>query len=290
MNRCLAFFCALLFAFVSVSSACLAAPSEWIQFSLRAERNGSMIHATFHDDSRGEDENHWSSGFKPSELIGLDVNGFYTAGSRPLKFAIVREAGRLDCAGSGGRAFASGNCGFTANPSFTQALVARGIGRPTREQSFGMMSLDVRRALIDALAASHYPVPSIDDLLALTAVGVTPGYISDLARVGYRPHTINTLTEFKALDISPAWISGLIQIGYANLPSDDLVQLKALDIDAGFIGGFERAGYHRLPVDTLVQFKALGITPEFVRSAVGDRAPLPPAHELVQMKLFGWRR
>src|SRR4051812_36560107 len=159
MNRCLAFMCALLFAFVSVSSACMAAPSDWIRFNLDAQRDRSEFHASFRGESGGRDDNNWSSGFKPSELIGLDLNAFHTAGSRPVRFALVREAGRLDCAGTGGSSRASGNCGFTADPAFTQLLVSHGIGRPSREQALALMSLDVRRALIDAAAAARYPTP-----------------------------------------------------------------------------------------------------------------------------------
>jgi hypothetical protein len=279
-----------MFAFVTVSSACIAAPSDWIRFDLKSERGGSQIQASFHDESRGRDENHWSSGFKPSELIGLDVNGFYTAGAKPLSFAVVREAGRLDCAGNGGGSYASGNCRFSENPPFVQALLSRGIGRPNREQALGLMALDVHRSLVDALAAARYPTPSIDDLMALTAVGVTSRYINELAGVGYRPKTITSLTEFKALEISPEWISGIVRVGYSNLPSDELMQLKALEIDGAYIAGFQRAGYSHLPVDSLVQLKALDISPEFARSAATNRATLPRVDELVGMKLFGGRR
>lgn len=290
MNRCLALMCALLFAFISVSSACMAAPSDWIAFDLDAPHGKSQIHAAFRDESGGRGENQWSSGFKPSELIGLDTAGFYSAGSRPLRFAVVREAGRLDCAGSGGSSRASGNCGFTPDAGFTQLLASRGIGRPSSEQEVGLMALDVRRALIDAVAAARYPTPTIGDLMSMTAVGVTSGYVGELARAGYRPNSIDKLVEFKALSISPDWIGGLAHIGYANLPSDDLMQLKALDISADYINGFDRLGYRRLPVDQLVQLKALGVTPEFARSAVGQSHPLPPVSELIQMKMFGRRR
>jgi hypothetical protein len=290
MNRCFAFMCALLFAFVSVSSACMAAPSDWIRFDLAAQRDRSEIHATFHDDSRGRDENRWSNGFKPSELIGLDVAGFYSAGSRPIHFAVVREAGRLDCAGNGGSSRAWGNCGFTPDAGFMQLLASHGIGRPNREQAFGLMALDVRRSLIDAVAAARYPTPSVDDLMSMTAVGVTAGYIGELVHAGYRPNSIDLLVQFKALEISPQWIGGLARIGYANLPSDDLMQLKALDISADFIAGFNGLGYGRLPVDELVQLKALDVTPSFARSAVTQGRPLPTVAQLIQMKLFGHRR
>jgi hypothetical protein len=290
MNRCLAFMCALLFAFVSVSSACMAAPTDWIRFDLAAQRDRSEIRATFHDDRRGHDDHQWSDGFKPSELIGLDVAGFYSAGSRPLHFAVAREAGRLDCVGNGGSSRASGDCGFTPDAGFMQLLASRGIGRPDREQAFSLMALDVRRSLIDAVAAARYPTPSIDDLMSMTAVGVDSGYIGELARVGYRPNSIDSLVQFKALDITPQWIGGLSRIGYANLPSDELMQLKALDISADFIAGFDNFGYRRLPVDELVQLKALDITPEFARRAVVQGRPLPSVDDLVQIKMVGHAR
>jgi hypothetical protein len=268
----------------------MAAPTDWIRFDLAAQRDRSEIHVDFHDESRGRDEHQWSNGFKPSELIGLDVAGFYSAGSRPLHFAVIREAGRLDCAGNGGSSRASGNCGFTPDAGFMQLLASRGIGHPNREQAFGLMALDVRRSLIDAIAAARYPTPRVGDLMSMTAVGVDSGYIGALARAGYRPNSIDSLVEFKALEITPQWIGGLARIGYANLPSDQLMQLKALDIGADYIAGFDSLGYRRLPVDELVQLKALDVTPSFVRSALDQNRPLPTVAELIQMKLFGTRR
>jgi hypothetical protein len=290
MNRCLAFLCALLFAFASVSSACMAAPSDWIRFSLEQRSGSDEINATFDDRDGDRHHNHWSSGFKPSELIGLDVAGFYSAGSRPMRFAVVREAGRLDCAGSGGSSRAAGNCGFTPDAAFMQLLASRGIGRPSRDQALGLMELDVGRALIDAVAAARYPTPTIDNLMAMTAVGVTAGYVGNLASARYRPNSIDSLVQFKALEISPEWIGGLARIGYANLPSDELMQLKALDIGSDFIAGFDRIGYGRLPVHELVELKGLDITPEFARSAVGQSRSLPAIDELIQLKLLGRRR
>jgi hypothetical protein len=282
--------CALLFAFVSVSSACMAAPSEWIAFDLKAQSDRQEIHANFRHESRGRDRNNWSNGFKPSELIGLDVAGFYSAGSRPLRFAVVRESGRLDCAGNGGSARAIGDCSFTPNAGFNELLAGRGIARPSREQSFAMTAVDVHRELIDAVAAAHYPTPSIDNLIALSALEVTGSYISQMASAGYRPTTLDNLIEFKALEITPEWIAGFVRIGYGNIPADELVQLKALEITPDFIAGFDRVGYRHLPIDQLVQLKALNITPEFVQRVAAVDATLPPVDKLVQIKMFGERR
>ncbi len=48
------------------------------------------------------------------------------------------------------------------------------------------MAVNVRRELIEAVTAAHYPTPSIDNLMALSALDVTADYISEMARVGYR--------------------------------------------------------------------------------------------------------
>jgi hypothetical protein len=290
MNRSLAFLLALVFSIVTVSSACVAQAADWIHFTLEPERgNAARIHGSFRDQSRGHGENNWSTGFAPSELVGLDVPSFRGSGTRPLRFAIAREAGRLDCAGNGGGSRAEGDCRFTADSGFAQLLISRGIGRPTKEQAFGLMAVNARREVIDAVAAAHYPTPTFDNLMALSALGVDGRYIAGLAHAGYRPQSIQKLIEFKALGVTPQWIAGFVRVGYANLPGDGLVQLRALGVTPDYIAGFQRIGYRNLSADKLVELKALGVTPEFVRSVVQSGTPLPPVQKLVELKMFGRR-
>lgn len=291
MNRPLAFVCALLLAFVTVSSACMAQPADWIRFSLEQERgNPAKIHASFHQNENGRVNNNWSTGFIPSDLIGLELASFHGAGSRPIHFTIMREAGRLDCSGTGGNSLAGGNCRFTENPSFEQLLVSSGMGQPTREQAIGLMAVNAHRDVIDAATAANYPRMNIDNLMALSALGVDGPYISELARSKYRPQSIQQLVEFKALGITPDWIAGFVRIGYADVPGDGLVQLRAMGITPDFIRGYQEIGYRNLPVETLVQLKALDITPAFVRSVALSDRPMPSVSELVQMKIFGRKR
>jgi hypothetical protein len=291
MNRSLAFICALLLAFVTISSACVAQPAEWVHFTLEPERgNPAKIHARFDNQNGRRGDNSWSTGFAPSELVGFDVPSFRGSGTYPLRFAVIREAGRLDCSGNGSSNHADGNCRFAPDAAFTQLLITRGIGRPTSEQAFELMAVNARREVIDAVAAARYPTPKIDDLLALSALGVDGPYITGMAHAGYRPQSIQKLIEFKALGVTPDWIAGFARVGYANVPGDGLVQLRALGVTPDYIAGFQRIGYRNLPVNSLVELKALGITPEFVRSAVQPGTALPPVHQLVEMKMFGRRR
>lgn len=261
MNRCVPLVFAMFFAFVSVTStvSAAAAPADWIAFTLKGDRGSNgTIQAHFRDGLRGRSGSNWSPGLRPSELIGLDHAGFRSAGGHTLGFAVTREAGRLDCSGSGGSSRAAGHCRFTPDAGFTQLLEARGIGRPTRDQAFALMAIDARRALVDSLATARYPTPSLDEIVALTALGTDGRYIAELARTSWRPANIDSLIAFKALGITP-----------------------------DFVLGFQRTGYRNLPADRLIELKALGITPEFVRAMVPDGRELPPVNRLIELKLFG---
>jgi hypothetical protein len=290
MNRMLALAAALLLAFIGISSTCTAAPGAGIHFTLEPQRGSDRIQASFRSEQRPGHNNNWSSDFRLSELVGLDAAGFRGTGIRPLRFAVIRDAGRIDCSGNGGGSHASGACSLTPNPAFSQLLESRGIGRPSPEQAFGLIAVDARRSLVDAIAAAHYPTPSIDNLMALSALDVTGDYIGEMARAGYRPRTLDGLVQFKALDVTPQWIAGFARIGYANIPADELVQLKALDISPEFVAGFDRIGYRHLPVDKLVQLKAMDITPEFVRAVAGRGGALPEVGKLMELKAFSGRR
>lgn len=290
MNRPLAFVCASLISLSLVKATASAEPIDAVHFTLASKSDTGKIHADFRKDRDGDHHNNWSSALMPSELIGLEVSSFRAAGNRPIRFAIVREAGRIDCAGNGGGGAASGSCRVTENPAFAQLLASRGIGRPTQDQLFGLIALNAHRELIDAVAAAHYPRPSIDDVMAMAALGVDRDYINGLARSGYRPDSIDSLVQFKALGISPEWIAGFARIGYARVPGDGLVQFRALGVTPDFIAGFQQLGYRNLDVDQLVQLKALNITPSFVRAKVGQQAVMPPVDKLIEYKIFGRRR
>lgn len=285
MTRMLAFIAALLMSAIAVSSACVANSVEPLRFTVEPARNGNELQVTF---KRADQQhtNSWSSSFRPAELAGLDLAALRATGTSPIRFAILREAGRVDCAGNGGNSMAIGTCTLTADQGFNDFLAANGIPRPGADQTFGLMATDVKRELVTVLRSANYPTPSVNKLMELSAVGVTPAYIRDLAAHGYRPESLSELVEFAALKITPEFIGGFARAGYSNLDADELVQLKALNIMPEYVAGFERIGYRNLSVDTLVQLKAMDITPDFVR-AVQQGDDLPSPDRLVQLRALG---
>jgi hypothetical protein len=278
----LAFMAALLLTAITVSSACVAGTADPIQFTIQPPSHAGEVKIRFERD-RGTNHNDWSSSFAPAELAGLDMGSLNSPGTREIRFAIVREAGRLDCVGTGGNQLARGSCNLTPDPQFNAFLRQHGITEPTEDHTFGMVALNVHRDLVTALADARYPTPTIGKLLELTAVNATPAYIRGLAAQGYRPQSLDGLVQFAALKITPEYIGSFMRAGYSDLKPDELVQLKALNITPDFVAGFERIGYGRLPVDKLVQLKAMDITPEFVR-AVQQGGTLPSPEHLVELR------
>jgi hypothetical protein len=255
MTRMLAFIAALLLTAITVSSACVASISMPLHFTIEP-RSGDQVHVRFNRERNGHSESNWETSFRPGELAGLDVAALNSPGTRPLRFAIVREAGRVDCSGSGGNQMARGICSMTSNPDFERFLGERGVGKPSDEQSFGLIALNVHRDLVDALANARYPTPSIEKLIELTAVDVTPAYIDQLSRQGYRPQSLQSLVEFAALKITPEYIGSFARAGYPNLPPDQLVQLKAMNVTPEFVRAVQQGDTLPSP-DHLVQIRAV---------------------------------
>ena len=282
MTRMLAFVAALLMTAISVSSACVASSVEPLRFTIEPSAKGELVQVSF----KRADQKHtnsWSSSFRPSELAGLDLAALRASGTRPVRFSIIREPGRVDCAGNGGNSMAIGTCSLTSDERFNDFLAAHGISRPTAEQTFGLVAVGAKRELVTALKAANYPTPSVNKLMELSAVDVTPAYIRGLVAQGYRPSSLQSLVEFGALKITPEFIGSFARAGYSNLEPSALVQLKAMNITPEYIAGFERIGYRDLPVDTLVQLKAMDVTPEFVK-AVQQGDTLPSPDRLVQIR------
>ena len=287
MTRLFAFVTALLLSGVVVSSACTAVAAGPVQFRLDGDRNDGQIQANFIGGG-DHNTNQWSSSFRPDQLAGLDLTRLRSGGDHAVQFTMIRDAGRLDCAGTGGRSRASGSCNFTPSAAFNDFVVSKGMRAPSHGEGLSLMALDVRRETVEALHAARYPVPTVDDLLALSALGVDSAYISGLANVGYRPKDLEALVQFKALDITPAFIQGYIRRGYGNLNPDHFIQLKALDINADYIASFERIGYRNLSVDQLVQLKALGVSADYARAAQQGSSERLTPERLVELRAVGF--
>jgi len=156
-------------------------------------------------------------------------------GSRPVRFTLDREAGRLDCAGNAGGDKGSGTCGFTASRDFAADLARRGIRFENEKDAFALTMVDAHVALVDDLQRVGVPVRTTEELAGLSALEVSARWVESLIAAGRKPPTVETLLAFKALGIDPDYVRGMAEAGYGDVSDQKLLEFKALDITPEYL-------------------------------------------------------
>ena len=165
--------------------AIAADPVEW-EISSRTDSGRDNVYLDLRMHSRHGGRMNSSNQVPLATLDGLSSSSLISPEPSPVSFAIVREAGRLDCTGEVSRGAGTGTCDFTADPAFTAALAARNIETPNDHELFVLTTTDARIGTIDALASEGYDGLDLDDFLAVTIHGVNGAQIEDLAAAGVR--------------------------------------------------------------------------------------------------------
>ncbi|GAA4004251.1 hypothetical protein [Sphingomonas humi] len=265
MHRSLALCLALIPASASIATTGFAAEIGRLDFDLKDNSRDKLQLTVRRSDS--ERNRISSTSFDARDLAGLDRAALNGRDGAPVRFAMVREPGRLDCTGATLAKRARGTCRFTGNAAFADYLVASGMRRPSEEEWLTLTMVGARRDLVEALKQGRFEMPSPKTLAGMTALDVTPAYIRDLAAYGYRLRKPEDLLPLKAMNVSPAYLQSLKSVGYDRVPVEELIQLKALGVTAEFIASYQRRGFKNLSVSRLVQLKALGIRPDDIGRA-----------------------
>lgn len=266
-----------------------AEQSESIGWTIEARRGEATIQLAVDSRWSATSRSNWSNDRSFAELPGLSA--VRLAGDRgPVRFALVAEAGRLDCAGTAGRGRGSGACTFTTNAAFASYLQARAMGTPTREQAFSLTMSGVGRDLVEALASSGFERPGVDQLTAMGVHGVSPGYIRALSGLGYRL-AAEDVVAFKIHGVEPAYIRELAAIGPAlnRIRPADLVSLKIHGVTPGFVRAMAAIdpGFRNVTAPDLVAMAIHGVQPELARSFVRLEGGRLKSSDLVSMAIHG---
>ncbi|HEX6218112.1 MAG TPA: hypothetical protein VFZ35_02420, partial [Sphingomicrobium sp.] len=278
-------------------------------------RDDAKVQLGFRTGEGSRNNSHWSSDYDLSDLAGLS-RAQLDGASQPVRFALVREAGRLDCSGNAGHGRGTGTCGFAPDANFAARLVSAGIGRPAERQAYNLTLAKVSQQLIDELGRHGYDKPDVDGLVGMGIHGVTANYVRDIAAAGYRLGKAEGLVKFRIFGIDSRFIADMAAIGpqFRSLSAEDLVQFKifgvkpdlvraysglgyqtinAKDLVAmqihgvspDFITELGSLGYRDIPVQKLVQLRIHGVTPDYIRGLKAEGIALPSADQLVRLRL-----
>ena len=222
-------FASLLFvgAATAVPAAASVGQIEWTIERDGSSADASRVQLTIETRWAPNSRSTWSNDRPISDLQGL-APAQVTGARGPVRFALVREAGRLDCGGTAGDFRGSGTCSFSPDAGFAAYLQGKGIGTPDPEDSYSLMMSGVGRPLVEALDSIGYVRPNVDQLVAMGIHGVSDDYVRGLAGSGYRLKSADDLVAFKIHGVSLDYVRELAAIGpqLSHLDADDLVSMR----------------------------------------------------------------
>ncbi|MDQ3077950.1 MAG: hypothetical protein M3Q83_03805 [Pseudomonadota bacterium] len=134
MNRALNLLAASACAALAVSSACLAAEQSSFPFRLAKTSVADPIQLSMEQTRHGRRSGSWWRSVALGELQGLGAAQLNASTSVPIRFALVRPAGRFDCTGDIRSSNGHGTCAFapfTVTPDDVRALQARRVALPS---------------------------------------------------------------------------------------------------------------------------------------------------------------
>jgi hypothetical protein len=283
----------LTFAACGPAAALSSETSPSIDWSIKrhgSSTDGSVVQLQVNSHWSPSSTSMWGSDRPIAELQGLGA-AQVTGPTGPVRFAIIREAGRLDCSGLAGNLDGSGSCSFTADANFANFLAARGMGRPTMHQSYELTMARVGRELVVALDGLGYAKPDVGDLTAMGVHGVSPAFVRELAQQGYRLKSGDELVNFKIHGVDVDYIRGLAAIGpqFHRFAAKDLVSMRIHGVKPTYVQAMAAIGpaFSTLSADDLIAFAIHGAKPDMVQAfARYGQGPLK-ADDVTAMAIHG---
>jgi hypothetical protein len=253
------------------------------------ERHAGQIQLTIESRWNGNSRSTWSNDRAISDLSGLSPAQL-AGPSRPARFAFVRAAGRFDCTGNLGGFSGRGVCSFSPDPGFSAFLQARGLGAPTRQQSFSLAMSGVGRNLVDALDKGGFQRPNVDQLTAMGIHGATADYVRALSGLGYRL-SADDVVAFLIHGVDPDYVRALAAIGprLQRIQPGDLVSLKIHGVKPEFVREIAaiQPEFRNVTADELVAMAIHGVSADLARSFVRFEGGALNSDDLVSMAIHG---
>ncbi|HEU4770413.1 MAG TPA: hypothetical protein VFS77_23805 [Pyrinomonadaceae bacterium] len=242
------------------------ATGEW---KATLKKEDSKIQLNLERRSQRGGHNQMGQSYEFSELQGLTREQALSGG--PVKFSIVREAGRIDLEGTFQDGKGSGTFTFTGNPAFLSAMKSRGFDFEAHEK---------RRSDDGGEDALQ------DSLFAATALNITTALADDLNAAGFTKLTVGDLFKAAIFKIDSQFAREMKASGFENLGMEELVKARIFKIDAGFVRQVSQMGFEKEPFESLVKMQIFKVTPEFIAEVRGEGLTNFQVEDIVKLRIF----
>lgn len=207
-------------------------------------------------------------------------------GTGPVRFALVREAGRVDLEGSFQAGKGSGTFTFTPNAGFLGAMRSRGFdfekakwnedGSESEPENrlFAAAMLNVTTALADDLLSADFGKLEVNDLFKAAIFKVDSKFMREMKASGFPGLRMEELVKARIFKIDAEFVRRAAQMGLTNEPFESLVKMRIFKVTPDFIAEVRAEGLNDLAVEDLVKLRIFNIDVDFIRRARAEGVPL----------------
>jgi len=236
--------------------------------------------------------NQMGQSFDFDDLQGLSRDQVTNGG--PVKFSLVREAGRIDCEGTFQNGKGSGTFRFAANPSFVSAMKSRGFDFEkysniddddhSENRLFAATTLNVTTALADDLTSAGFGKLQVDDLFKAAIFKIDSQFMREMKATGFPNLGMEDLVKARIFKIDANFVSQVSQMGFDKEPFESLVKLRIFKVTPEFLTEVRNEGLTDVSIEDAVKMRIFKIDGDFIRQAKAEGVPLD-VERLVQKKL-----
>lgn len=226
------------------------------------------------------------------DLQGLSREQALNGG--PVKFSLVREAGRIDCEGTFQNGKGSGTFRFTGNPSFVSAMKSRGFDfeensmsneeRHSENRLFAATTLNVTTALADELSSAGFGKLQVEDLFKAAIFKIDSKFMREMKASGFADLGMEELVKARIFKIDAEFVKQVSQMGFDKEPFESLVKMRIFKITPEFITEVRNEGLTNIAVEDIVKLRIFKIDSEFIRQARAEGVSLE-VERLVQRRI-----
>jgi hypothetical protein len=283
---------AALMVVVSTSSAVSqnVLTGEW---TASIEAKSEKIHLNFEHrtEKYGRSSNGQSYHF--SELQGLTRE--QALGGGPVRFSLVREAGRIDCEGSFQNGKGSGTFRFTGDMGFVSAMKSRGFNFEESSSSdhggsdnrlFAATTLNITTALADDLNSAGFGKLDVNDLFKAAIFKVDSRFKREMDASGFGSLGMEELVKARIFKVDSKFKREMDASGFGNLGMEELVKARIFKIDSEFVVQAKQMGFESESLESLVKLRIFKVTPEFIAEARNEGLTNLTLEEAVKLRIF----
>jgi hypothetical protein len=254
--------------------------------------NASKINLKFQRRTEKGSKNQMGQNFDLNDLQGLSREQVTNGG--PVKFSLIREAGRIDSEGSFQNGKGSGTFRFTANQSFISAMKSRGFDFEkdsytddddhSENRLFAATTLNVTTALADDLTSAGFGKLQVDDLFKAAIFKIDSQFMREMKATGFPNLGMEDLVKARIFKIDANFVSQVSQMGFDKEPFESLIKLRIFKVTPEFITEVRNEGLTDISIEDAVKMQIFKIDVDFIRQAKAEGVPLD-VERLVQKKL-----